>query len=273
VTGHFGPRLRAALLAGRRIGVRGSGAAALRRGDGYEFSELRAYVDGDDPRRIDWAATARAGAMQTRVVLEERALMLAVALDGSASMHVGRTRTNYELAIDAARVWYGAALDDDRCARVGSKPLVLGNVRGRTAAAACSAVRDERAPFEATVRLSAALLPRGSRLLVASDFFELDAILAALRACVARFDVTALVLRDPWHDDLPLAGFVRLRDAETGAVARAYVSRAARARYRAAVALRERHVLDVLRSTGLRVALLDASGGAEAALGRALHIA
>ena len=89
-----------------------------RRSDGYEFAELRGYVAGDDPRRIDWAATARAGALQTRVVFEDHALTLAAVLDASASMFVGRTRSNYELAAEVAASWFGAAIDDDRCARV-----------------------------------------------------------------------------------------------------------------------------------------------------------
>ena len=79
----YATRLRAALLRGRRANVRGGGVASPRRSDGYEFAELRGYVEGDDPRRIDWAATARAGALQTRVVLEDVALVLAAAIDAS----------------------------------------------------------------------------------------------------------------------------------------------------------------------------------------------
>jgi len=265
--------LRAALLAGRRRGLRGTGAPALRQGDGYEFSQLREYVDGDDPRRIDWAAAARAGAMQTRVVLEERALVLAVALDASPSMSVGRTRTNYDLAREAASVWFAAATDEDRCARLGAAPLFLRDTPGRTGARVCAARGDDSGELEPALRASLALVPRGARLLVVSDFFELGPLLAALRACVARFDVTTLFARDPYHEDLPLAGFVRLRDAESGRVVRAYVDRAARARYHAAVIEREGRTLDALRAAGMRVAWLAERDGAEAALGRAFHIA
>lgn len=273
MTGAFGPRLRAALLSGRRIGVRGSGAASLRRGDGYEFAQLRAYVDGDDPRRIDWAATARAGTLHSRVVIEERALVLAVAVDASPSMHVGRARTNYELACGAAAVWYGAALDDDRCARVGTKPFFLRDVRGRTGAAACAALREDDVSLVAAVRLATVVLPPGTRLLAIGDFFELEASLAALRQAVTRFDITALFVRDPWHAGLPLGGFVRLRDAESSRVLRAYIGRAERKRYAQATSERESRTVDALRGAGVRVATLDASEGPEAALSRALHIA
>ncbi len=253
----FGERLRAALLAGRREGVRGFGAASARRSDGYEFAELRGYVEGDDPRRIDWAATARAGALQSRVMLEERSLSLAVAVDASESMHVGRTRSAYDLACDAAAVWYGAAHDDDRCTRIGARPLVFRAARGRLAATVCAREREPRGTaFEPMLRLALATLPRGTRLLVASDFIDLATLGPLLRACANRFDCTALVLRDPWYDGLPLAGFVRLRDAETGSVARVFIGRRSRERYRAAVAEREQAILAEIHRTGCRLGVL-----------------
>jgi len=269
----FGARLRRALLAGHRAGVRGVGSASARRSDGYEFAELRGYVEGDDPRRIDWAATARAGDLQTRVVLEDRALHLAVVLDASHSMRVGRRRSAYDLACDAARAWYAAASDDDRCARVGDRAVLLRGVRGRAAALACAHLAQTLGtPFAPSLRLALATLARGTRLLVVSDFHELDAIAPLVRACTARFDVVALVARDPWHDGLPLRGFVRMRDAESGATARAYLDRRARDRYVRAVAERERAVSAALRRAGARVATLDEQNGAEAAIARALAL-
>jgi uncharacterized protein (DUF58 family) len=265
--------LREALLAGRRDGLRGQGAPGLRRSDGFEFAELREYVDGDDPRRIDWAATARAGALQTRVFLEERTLLLATALDASGSMRVGRARSNYELAAEAATVWYSAAADDDRCARIGAEALVLRGIPGRSGARACAAGRDAPGqPFEATLRLALATLPRGTRLLIASDFYELDAVEGFVRACARRFDVTALLVRDPWHAGLPLGGFVRLRDAESGRAVRVFVDRAARARFVRAVAVREAELLERLRRAGVRPGPLDADEGPEAAFARIFRL-
>jgi hypothetical protein len=89
-----------------------------------------------------------------------------------------------------------------------------------------------------------------------------------VRACAARFDLTALLARDPWHGGLPLGGFVRLRDAESGRVASAYVGRPARARYARAVAEREDGVVAALRRAGARVGLLDEDVGALQALAR-----
>ena len=111
--------IRDALLrARRRPRHLGAGSPTIYRGDGYEFVELRAYVPGDDVRRIDWAATARSGDLQTRVVLEDVALTLAGILDASPSMRVGRQRPLLDAAREALESWFGAASGEDRCIRV-----------------------------------------------------------------------------------------------------------------------------------------------------------
>jgi uncharacterized protein (DUF58 family) len=272
--GSLEARLRVELLAARRSGIRGAGAYAARRGDGLEFSELREYVEGDDPRRIDWAATARAGDLQSRVMLEDRALALAVAIDASDSMFVGRTRANYELACDAAAIWFAVAVDDDRCSRPGTRALGLRDVRGRASAAICAREREVRGTrLEETLRLALATQTRGTRLLAIGDFLEPETLVPLVRAAAARFDLTVLVARDPWHAGLPLAGFVRLRDAESGRVVSTYVDAKGRARFLDAVAQRERAIVDLLHRAGARVGLLDAEGGAAYALARTFTLA
>jgi uncharacterized protein (DUF58 family) len=271
--GSFEARLRTALLAARRSGIRGAGAFAARRGDGLEFSELREYVEGDDPRRIDWAATARAGDLQSRVMLEDRALALAVAIDASETMFVGRTMSNFALACEAAKVWFAVAVDDDRCARPGTRALGLRDVRGRAAAAVCSTEHEARGTgLAGHLRLALATQVRGTRLLAVGDFLQPEAFVPLLRAAAERFDLTVLVARDPWHAGLPIGGFVRLRDAASGRVVSVYVDRAARERFLAAVARREATTLELFRRAGARVGLLDAERGAEYAIARTFGI-
>jgi len=266
--------LRTALLAGRRDGRRGAGATAPRRSDGYEFAELREYVEGDDPRRIDWAATARAGALQTRVILEERSLVLAAVVDASGSMQVGRTRGNYESACELARAWYAAAADDDRCARIGARALYLRDAGGRAGAAACASERDlDATSLGTSLRVALAVLPRAARVLVVSDFYEYEALERELRTCATRFDVSAFVARDPWHDGLPLGGFVRLRDAESRRTARVFIDAKARRRFRDAVVAREKQLCEALRRIGARVGTFDERGDGQLSLARTFGLA
>jgi uncharacterized protein (DUF58 family) len=242
----------------RRRGPRGASAASRRRSDGYEFAELRAYAPGDDPRRIDWAATARAGDLQTRVVFEDHALVVAAAIDASASMFVGRTRALYDVACEAAALWYDVVRDGDRALRIVAGGVVRSReLRADAVARQCADVREPRGtPFEETLALAGAIVPRGAALLLVSDFFELEASLARIAACAARADTYALIARDPWAGGLPLGGFVRLSDAESGAAARVFIGARERERFHLRVREREDGLRERLEACGVTVGIL-----------------
>jgi len=220
------------------------------RGDGYEFVELRAYVPGDDVRRIDWAATARAGDLQTRVVLEDVALTLAVLVDDTASMRVGRTRPLLAAAEEAALEWFGAGRSGDRLLRIGND--FAGPVHARPSAAF---------QLGGALETARAALRRGTALLAISDWYELerrhDDILERLGSWC---DCTALVARDPWYDGLPVGGIVRFVGAEGGSL-RAYLGKRERAAFRSAVRAREEAIVAQLTRAGWRTGILDERSG------------
>ncbi len=254
--------IREALLRARRRPRRfGAGSPTNYRGDGYEFVELRAYVPGDDVRRIDWASTARSGELQTRVVLEDVTLTLAAVLDSSASMRVGRTRPLLGASREALAEWFGAAAADDRCIRIdGGSVTPAALQRGSRRAVA---LRDVSDAFDLarTLRTARAALPRGTALLAISDWYDLDPSLdRELADLGSRFDCTALIARDPWYDRLPLTGMVRLRGAEGGSV-RAYIGSPERAAYHRAVREREASLLRRFETANWRTGLLQEEDG------------
>ncbi|MCU0864204.1 MAG: DUF58 domain-containing protein [Planctomycetes bacterium] len=74
-------RLAEVLAAVRKIELRGDGlltdvlAGGYRssfRGGGVEFADVREYVEGDDPRTVDWNVTARVGRPFVKRFVEER---------------------------------------------------------------------------------------------------------------------------------------------------------------------------------------------------------
>lgn len=254
--------LREALLRGRRRPRNaGAGSPTLFRGDGYEFVELREYVAGDDVRRIDWAATARTGELQTRVVLEDVALTMAAILDTSASMDVGRERPLSQTAKDIFDRWFGAATADDRCYRVLSDDVVP------------VWMQDDGRPFSLTeaLRVAAVALRPGTALLVISDFLDLPQDDEALILLGRRCDCTALIAQDPWREGLPLSGFVRVSDIETGSSASIFLGKAERKRYAMAVRERETRLLERLSLANWRTELFNEHDG-EAALLRAFAV-
>jgi len=93
----------AAELRVRRHRVLEEGLRAIRaRGGGTQFEALRDYVEGDDVRRVDWAATARAGHPVVRTYRAERNQQVLALLDAgrlSAGLVDGVPRLDH--AMDA----------------------------------------------------------------------------------------------------------------------------------------------------------------------------
>jgi len=82
-TSHF---LRREALHPERVLAALGQKPARKRGEGMDFESLRDYVLGDDPRHIDWRATARRGRPVTRLYQHERNHTVIVALDTSRLM-------------------------------------------------------------------------------------------------------------------------------------------------------------------------------------------
>jgi uncharacterized protein (DUF58 family) len=250
--------LRTAIVRGaRRTRAGGDVPRGTRPGDGFSFDRLRGYVDGDDPRRIDWSATARIGALQTRVYVEETTLVLAAVVDESGSMRLGRTRPLGAAADEALRAWFGAAQSADRTRRILGE-RVVGDPRAAIEARA-SAPFDLRRSLELALR---AIAP-GASLLLVTDGLDFDGpddddVLARL---ARRFDATVLLAPDPWLDGLPLRGFVTLRDIETRRTRRVLIGPRTRTRYLRATRLRDAQLHERFARARWRVGTLDESDG------------
>jgi uncharacterized protein (DUF58 family) len=100
-------------LLGLRNRLREAGFRSVRqRGEGGAFESLREYVRGDDPRTVDWKASARRGGLIVRQFELERRQNVVIAIDAGRLMtqKVGeRERLDYALTAalllaDVARV-------------------------------------------------------------------------------------------------------------------------------------------------------------------------
>ena len=271
--------LRDALLRGRnRPRVFGEGSPTTLRGDGYEFVQLRGYIAGDDTRRIDWAATARTGALQTRVMLEDIALVFAAISDRSTSMSLGRRRALVDAADEAVAAWFAASAGEDRAVAILAEGPVPERARaGREGAAtAREALRRQREnafDLKERLALARAVLPRGAALLIVTDPSAAERCDdETLGDAAGHFDTTLALARDPWQEGLPLYGFHRLVDAESGESLVRWFGRRERATYREASVKREEGLVRRFRRLGWRVGILEERDGA-AALAEAFGIA
>ncbi len=99
-------RQAADVLAGRYVSVF--------KGQGVEFDEVRPYVPGDDPRRIDWNVTARMGQPYVKRFVEERQLTIMLLTDISASQDFGSAeRSKREATAELCALLAMSAINND----------------------------------------------------------------------------------------------------------------------------------------------------------------
>lgn len=86
--------------------LRDAGVRAIRRrGEGTSFAGLREYVAGDDPRRLDWKATARRGRPMAREYTVEQGQTVLIGIDAGRMMtQLAGELSRFEHALAAAMV-------------------------------------------------------------------------------------------------------------------------------------------------------------------------
>jgi uncharacterized protein (DUF58 family) len=237
------------------------------RGQGMEFAEVRAYVEGDDFRAIDWNVSARLGAPYVKTFTEERELTLLLVVDQSASTRVGSPVTKAARSVEVAAVLalagareqdrVGALLFSDRVEHI------VPPAKGRRHA--LRLIRDLLA-FTGTrrgtnlvqaVHYASQVLGHRSVVVILSDFLA-EGWEKALRELAVRHEVIAITVDDSREESPPTAGWVQMEDAENGR--RALVntrSAAARKRWLAALAARRTQRAERLRTAGVEHIPLD----------------
>ena len=131
-----------------------AGVRAVRqRGEGRSFASLREYVVGDDPRHIDWKATARRGKAITREFTVEQSQTVFCLIDSGRSMtQLAGTYTRFEHALSAALVLTDvAASAGDRVGTLVFDDDVRTFVPAQRGQAALRAVRNALIPVRATL--------------------------------------------------------------------------------------------------------------------------
>jgi len=94
--------------------LRDPGARTIRRrGEGMSFAGMREYVVGDDPRRIDWKASARRGKLIAREFTIEQGQTVMIAVDAGRLMtQLAGEYSRFEAALSAALILADVALSN-----------------------------------------------------------------------------------------------------------------------------------------------------------------
>jgi uncharacterized protein (DUF58 family) len=207
-----------------------------------EFVDYRAYVPGDDLRRLDWNAYRRLGALHVKLAEAREHLGLHVLLDCSASMDWGAPNKLTCARWLAAALGYLALSHNDLAsvACLGQHPRRSGGLRGRGQALDLLRFLDAARPdgqldLVACVRrlLAESRWRAGGLAVLLTDGLDAEQTLPdsldLLRA--ARLDVVVVHVLSPQEAEPQPGGDLDLMDAETGEVLQVGLSQAALEEY------------------------------------------
>ena len=224
----------------RRLGFHpGGDERSSLRGAGLEYSDVREYQAGDDPRTIEWNITARSDRPFVRESLPDRGLDAWLLVDITRSLDWGTARClKRQLAIEFSAVVgqlligrgnrVGALLFDDRVRSI-IPPLA-----GRTALLQLIARMERAADVQHVPSPSGGgqggggtdlgralteagrLIRRPSMMVLISDFMTPGGWQQPLTALAIRHEVVAAWITDPREREIPDVGLVTFEDPESG---------------------------------------------------------
>ena len=215
----------AQVRAGRIKGERRS----TKRGTSIEFADYRDYTRGDDLRRVDWNVYARLERPFIKLLEEEEDLAVHLLLDASRSMDSGAEahhKFRYAQRLAAALGHMALAAGDRLTVQVLPSPgrsvgESFGPARGRGQTLRLLNFLENLRPggqteLDLALRNYALAAKRPGLAFLLSDVFSPAGYRDGLAQLLGRgYEVTVLHILAPDEVDPPLAGDLRLIDAET----------------------------------------------------------
>jgi len=195
--------------------------ASLFQGEGFEFSELREYVYGDDVRKIDWKTTAKLGKPFIKVYKEERELNVVVVSVLSGSTYFGTVKQKSDVMAEVvATLGFSAVKNADLFSHMVfadkmydlSKPSKkLFSVHKAVEDVVAFDPLGKEADYTALVETLIGRLKKKALLFIVSDFVgDID-----LKLLSKKHDIFAVIVRDKFEENPTELGYLRLIDMET----------------------------------------------------------
>lgn len=196
------------------------------KGKGMSFKEVREYAAGDDIRFIDWNVSARLGHPYSKIFEEERELTVMLLVDCSGSSGFGtRLARKQDIITELAAVLsFSAVNNGDKVGVIFYSDVIEGYIppkKGKQHALYIVRELLGKEPKEKGTAVSKALRYFNNVTRQKSIAFILGDMLDtgyedALRIAAKKHDVTGIKFYDPMDRQLPDAGLLQVRDAETG---------------------------------------------------------
>ena len=196
-------------------------------GASIEFAQYRPYVQGDDPRFVDWTLYARTDRLHIKQFQDETNLRCTLLLDASASMGYGSTPiTKFQYArMLAACLVMILTRQKDEAGFLAYHHEVLVHLPPRGSSTHLQRILVELERLQPAGQTDAAgalhfignlLKPRGMVILISDLLHPLDHMINHLKSLRARrHDVVVFQVSDPAEQTFPFAQPITLLDTES----------------------------------------------------------
>jgi len=195
--------------------------ASLFQGEGFEFTELREYVYGDDIRKIDWKTTAKLSKPYIRIYHEERELNVVTAVMMGGSTYFGTVRQKTEVMSELVSVIGFSAIKNgdlfsnmifaDKFYELSRPNKKFFTIEETVTKIAQFDVLGKESDYQAFADALFKRIKRKSLLFVISDFVG-DINFGLLSK---KHDVVALIVRDRFEENPKELGYIRILDMES----------------------------------------------------------
>jgi uncharacterized protein (DUF58 family) len=235
---------------------------SLFQGEGFEFSELREYVYGDDVRKIDWKTTAKLGKPFVKVYKEERELNVVVVSLLSGSTYFGTVKQKSEIMAEVvATLGFAAIHNSDLFSHtIFTDKLISSSKPSKKRFSVHQAVEDilsfetlgQPANYTHLVKTLQKRLHKKALLFIVSDFVgEID-----LKLLSKKHDIFAIMVRDRFEENPLELGHLRLLDMQTAKSIEGDINQAMLQRYKEALQSNDEKLYKSFKKQGIRFAKL-----------------
>jgi len=236
--------------------------ASLFHGEGFEFSELREYMYGDDVRKIDWKTTAKLGKPFVKVYREERELNVVIStmLNGSTYFGTVRQKSDY-MAELVALLGFSAVRNSDLFSYLNFADKLYHHSRPSKKLFAVSQETEvafgfdplgKQGDFQAWTDALYRRVKKRSLLFLVSDFVgDID-----LRLLAKKHDLFVIMVRDRFEENPSELGYLRLVDTEDGASYEGDINAATIGSYQKALRENDQKLYRQFKEHGIRHAKL-----------------
>ena len=234
--------------------------ASIFHGQGFEFSELREYIYGDDIRKIDWKTTAKLGKPFVKIYHEERELNVVAAAMMNGSVYFGTVRQKSELMAEIVSILgFSAVKNSDLFSHIiyadklyeKSKPTKkIFSVTKAVESLIDFETIGKEGDFKGFVDTLFHRVKKRSLLFIVSDFIgEIN-----LKLISKKHDVFAVIVRDRFEEDPGELGYLRLIDMESRKSFEGNMDGGTLGRYKKALLENDEQLYRQFKQNGIRFA-------------------